>query len=102
MGRKLFQNWEKFSEITEVDADLIRRLGTILIALSCGHELDHDAFGAYARHAANIFVDKYDWYRMPVTMHKILMHGAEVIKNHLIPIGKFHFISLSRYLHDNW
>ena len=36
----------------------------------------------------NLFVDKYPWYAMPTTMHKILIHGALVIESCLLPIGQ--------------
>lgn len=87
IGRKFFKNWEKVSEITGVDSELIRRFGTILIALASGHDLDNEAFSVYAKETAEIYVSKYNWYRMPVCVHKILMHGGEAIKRCMLPIG---------------
>ncbi|XP_071053669.1 uncharacterized protein [Onthophagus taurus] len=87
IGRKFFKNWEKVSEITGVDSELIRRFGTILIALVSGHDLDNEAFSVYAKETAEIYVSKYNWYRMPVCVHKILMHGGEAIKRCMLPIG---------------
>lgn len=94
IGRKFFKNWEKASEITGVDGELIRRFGIILIALSSGHDLDDEAFSTYAKKTAEIYVSKYNWYRMPVCVHKILMHGGEAIKKCMLPIGKCFFLLL--------
>ena len=33
-------------------------------------------------------VRKYDWYKMPPSLHIILIHGASIIKNSPLPIGK--------------
>jgi len=36
---------------------------------------------------AQLYVELYDWYRMPPSVHKVLIHGALVIKYSLLPIG---------------
>jgi hypothetical protein len=30
----------------------------------------------------------YDWYYMPATIHKLLVHGSHIIKNAPLPIGQ--------------
>ena len=34
-----------------------------------------------------LFRDLYAWFYMPVSVHKLLIHGADVIRSHLLPIG---------------
>ncbi|XP_059218493.1 uncharacterized protein LOC131998140 [Stomoxys calcitrans] len=36
---------------------------------------------------AKLFVDLYGWYYMPVTVHKILVHGSKIIAEAILPIG---------------
>ena len=33
-------------------------------------------------------MELYPWYSMPVTVHKILVHSAEIIKTCILPIGQ--------------
>lgn len=35
-----------------------------------------------------MLVQEYPWFRMPATVHKILIHGAKVISSFLVPIGQ--------------
>lgn len=34
-----------------------------------------------------MFVDLYGWYYMPVTVHKVLLHGEKIITAAMLPIG---------------
>lgn len=34
------------------------------------------------------FVKLYEWYKMPASAHKILIHGADVMDTLLLPIGQ--------------
>ena len=56
--------------------------------ISCGHEIDVDKYRTYALDKAQHFVRKYPWYAMPPTIHKILIHGPEIIRHALVPIGQ--------------
>lgn len=38
-------------------------------------------FGAYALYTARIYVSKYNWYYMPSSVHKVLIHGETVIRH---------------------
>lgn len=42
----------------------------------------------HAEETAQLYVDLYGWHPMSPTLHKILIHGAEVIKHALLPIGQ--------------
>lgn len=67
---------------------LILRMKTILIAISSGEEIDPEAFRQYAHETAKLYVQNYMWYHMPTTVHKILIHGHEIINKTIIPLGK--------------
>ena len=47
-----------------------------------------EEFEKYCYETAEEMVRKYDWYKMPPSLHIILIHGASIIKNSPLPIGK--------------
>lgn len=86
-SRKFFQNPEVVSEVTGVDLELIKRLATILEVITCGESIDPVKYGKYALDTARLFVGTYNWYYMPVTIHKMLVHGESIIRSSFLPIG---------------
>lgn len=76
------------SEITGVDVNLLNRFSVILTAMSSGSEINYEQFDKYAKETAELYVQLYDWYRMPPSINKIQMHGSLVIQYALVPIGQ--------------
>lgn len=87
-ARRFFEDFQTTSQITGVDETLVQRFGIILKTLSCGHPINTSAFNQYTSDTARLYVSLYNWYPMPVTVHKVLVHGSEIIEKHLIPIGQ--------------
>lgn len=87
-SRRFFNDPKKASQITGINVELIRRLSIILGAITSGYSIDAEKYSAYAFETAELYVNLYGWYPMSPTMHKILVHGAEVIKNAILPIGQ--------------
>lgn len=87
VARRFFNNPEKVVDITGINLELISRISTILSVISSGYEIDTEKFDNYAKMTAQLYVELYDWYRMPPSVHKVLIHGALVIKYSLLPIG---------------
>lgn len=44
-------------------------------------------FSCYAYQTVELFDGKYTCYFKPVTMHKIILHGKEIIENAALPVG---------------
>lgn len=86
-ARIFFANAEKVSKITGVDVQLIQRLSVVLRTLNSGFEIDSVRYDAYAKETANLFIQLYKWYFMPVSVHKMLMHGKQIIDNLCISVG---------------
>lgn len=86
-ARRFFSDPERASEITGVDINLISRFKTIIDVLVCNEHIDARKFGDYANETARIYTTKYPWRNMSATVHKILYHGEDVIKHHLVPLG---------------
>lgn len=87
-ARRFFKDCKTTAEITGLDEALIQRLSVILKVLSSEFEINPDKFQEYCAETRNLYLTLYSWYIMPVTLHKILVHGAEIIRNCVIPIGQ--------------
>lgn len=90
-ARRFFKNPEKSAEITGIDFTLLKRFGNILSVIASGREINPITFDEYALATATLFVHLYPWYYMPASVHKILIHGADVIKFAIWPIGNIFF-----------
>lgn len=82
------ENTKISSEITEIDEELIKHFHIILQVISSGFEIDAKKFQKYAIETAQKLVDLYPWFNMPTTVHKILIHGHQIIESSLLPIGQ--------------
>lgn len=65
----------------------MRRLYVILQTLSSGKEIDTLKFKEYSLETARRYVEKYSWYYMPASMHKVFIHGADILDSLVIPSG---------------
>lgn len=83
-GNKFFVFFKKSAEITGMNESLIKRLYIILQVLASGENINPEKF---AKETANLFIDLYGQYYMSASIHKIRMHGADVIKSFIFPIG---------------
>lgn len=61
----------------------------ILIALSVHLPTDAILFGTLCNATAKLYVENYRWYPMPSSVHKMLIHGADIIRNSILPTGMF-------------
>ena len=51
--------------------------------------INAESFGSYTVETARIYVTNYGWYYMPSSVHKILLHGENIIKHFaVLPIGQ--------------
>lgn len=86
-SRRFFENCSVAAEITKVDEKLIKRLAVILEVICCTYYIDADAFSKFAFETAQMAVNLYPWYFLPASLHKILLHGKEIIESCALPIG---------------
>lgn len=56
--------------------------------ISSGYEINYERFDEYSKETAKLYVKLYNWYRMPPSVHKMLIHGSLAIKYALVPIGQ--------------
>ena len=86
-GCRFFLSASKSAAITELDEELISRCDTVLQTLSCGYAIHLLAFQEYAIDMARYYARLYPWFPMPASVHRILIHGTDVIAVALLPIG---------------
>jgi hypothetical protein len=86
-ARRFFANYEIVSQVTGIDTHLIKRFGVILKTLSSGCSINAVAFREYSTETARLFIELYPWYYMPSSVHRILIHGADIIQAAILPIG---------------
>ena len=86
-ARRAFQAEKIFSSICGLDENLIHKIHVILIALSCGLPIDSKKFGSYCKDTANLYIQLYPWFTMPVSVHVVLIHGANIMSSSVLPIG---------------
>ena len=54
-----------------------------------GYMVNVDAFTTYALETAQIYVRLYNWYWMPPAVHKVLLHGGDILRRFSLPISMF-------------
>lgn len=87
-ARRFFENYEVSAEITGINPDLIKRFAVILQTISSGQPINTNLFREYCRETAVLYVKLYPWYYMPSSVHKLLIHGADICDSFsFIPIG---------------
>lgn len=87
VARAFFHNPKKASQITQVSEELIKRFGTILRTICSGFAVNIPAFEQFTAETAELYVRNYNWYYMPQSVHKILIHGALIMREAIMPIG---------------
>ncbi|KAJ8877166.1 hypothetical protein PR048_021619 [Dryococelus australis] len=86
---------KKSAEIKEVEERLIHSLSVILKALSCRYDIDTEDFRIYGFETAQMYIKLfYTWFYMPASVHKILIHGTDVMDDIILPIAQ-----LSEYIY---
>lgn len=61
-------------------------LSTRLIENIC-KKLQVSEFDKFSKETAAFCINKFSWYYMPVSVHKILLHGSAVVECLILPIG---------------
>jgi len=79
-ARRFFENPSVTSEIIGLDEIIIRKFSILLQAISSNEEINPEKFDDLAKTLAKLVIKKYGWYYMPASVHKILLHGTDIIK----------------------
>lgn len=89
MNKILLPDCKFAADATGVNENLIIRFRTILIAINSSRRIDIPKFRSYAYETAKLYIHHYHWYFMPPSVHKVLLHGADLMDCFDLPIGTF-------------
>lgn len=89
MARRVFQNIDALADVTSVDINLLKKLKTILVTISCQFLINSEKFEAFCFETSKLYKEKYLWYPMPATLHKILVHRRQIIEHCVLPLRYF-------------
>jgi hypothetical protein len=78
---------QQFAKILQIEQWLLDDLHTLCIVLSSNLSINAELLRDFCKNLAHKYVATYPWYPMTVTLHKILIHGADIIQSCKIPIG---------------
>lgn len=87
-ARRFFENLDITAKITRLDINILRRLSVVLEVITSYNRIDENLFKSYTIETARLLVATYPWYHMTPTVHLILIHGPEVIRAALLPVGQ--------------
>ena len=86
-ARRFFESYEESARILELDPTLLYRVSILLRATLSGIKINGPAFEEYALQTARSYVELYGWYPMSPSLHKLLIHTANIAEGLLLPIG---------------
>lgn len=81
-SRRFFENTQLAADILGINHELIHTCKVILEVISSGHKVMHMLVTQQS------YIEEYGWHPMTPTMHNILLHGADIIENAILPIGQ--------------
>lgn len=85
---RFFRDIELTAAITGFNVQLLKRYAVILQAMASGRQINVRKFESYTKETASLYVKLHPWFYMPATVHKILIHGSEVMEHLVVPIGQ--------------
>ena len=88
-GRIIAENPELVSQITGVDLVICTNLAYMMRAINTGYKINTEAFKKIGRETAERHVKLYNWYKIPVSMHRLWFHVPAIADAlHPVTIGQ--------------
>lgn len=87
-AQRFFQDPKSVARITGLHEDLIHHFAVLLATINSGEAVNVDEFKRYALETANLYMKHYSWYKLSAHVHKLLLHGGDIIENSLLPMWK--------------
>ena len=88
--RKAFANHSVTALILGISGDLVENLGLIWSTLASGYAIDPEKFGKLCHETHEMYLDDKNgtsWHNITPTLHKVLVHGQELVEHCPLPIG---------------
>lgn len=87
-ARRFFQNPDISADITGITKELIVKFHLILRILCSQYKIDLTKFRGLLNETRTLYLCHYKWYFMPSSVHKVLVHGCDLIDFFEFPIGQ--------------
>lgn len=84
---RFFEQYTLVATVTGLNEELLKRFNIILQTVSSGFDINVERFSTYTRETAELYVSLYNWYPMPASVHKLLIHAHEIIDSCSLAIG---------------
>jgi hypothetical protein len=66
------------TSITRIDQEVIKGFAVVRQVISSGSEVHRESFNVYALESAELFVEKYSWFYLLASVHKIIIHELKL------------------------
>ena len=86
-GRKIADNPELTSQITGVDLVIITNISYMLKAINSGYNINAENFRKIGLETAKRHVELYNWFKIPVSMHRLWFHVPDIALACPVSIG---------------
>jgi len=87
VARKAFAHPIKFAQIIGVSPMLVSNFFVIWQTLASKHLIRVEHFERLCAETLELYMSEVGWFNLPPTLHKILVHGREIIEASPVPIG---------------
>jgi len=80
-------NYELLSLILNICVQILKKCRIILINISREFKIDPEKCRELCRESFDLYLKKYPWYPLSPTLHKVLVHGHQIIKSSFLPVN---------------
>lgn len=87
VARVAFSNPVKFARIIGVSPVLVSNIDVIWRILASKYSVNCDKFDKLCQETLELYLSDAGWFNIPPTIHKILVHGKDIIQACPVPIG---------------
>jgi hypothetical protein len=87
VARKAFANAEKTAAICGVPTMLVSNLDIIWRTLASSQPINSEKFGELCEKTLEQYMSCAQWYDIPPSLHRVLVHGKEIVEATPLPIG---------------
>jgi len=89
VARKVLSNPVLLAETLELDVELVTRISVILAQIRSRDPVKSlDEFEKNCTETYKMFLDKYSWFKVPVSLHRVLAHGRDYMEALPLPLGR--------------
>ena len=88
VAKKCFMNPHTFATCLGIDLELVQKMSNLLRMISSMQPQAPSKFAEEAEKFYALYKKKYAWKNLTPTIHKLIVHGAQIIEESILPIGR--------------